>query len=167
MSDAHQPFDRAMRRVEGRGGILAVVAASLSTSLSACGNLFDCYDATLVGTSTYYLIVAKKGKGKKHGIHSYASDFVYKELASWNRGDELVVCNAMVTNVTKTGVYPVVILAASRSGPKLGLHSGPLIGKRCFRVRLSRPSAPAGTRTMTVPIGLEHPPTLIDAVRQC
>jgi hypothetical protein len=60
----------------------------------------------LIGTSTNYLTVAEKEKGKKHEIHSYDSDFVYKELTGWNRGDELVVCNNMVTNITKNRSLP-------------------------------------------------------------
>jgi hypothetical protein len=78
-----------------------LVALSLAFGLATCGKLFDCYDATLVGTNTYYLMVAEKSAGKKREIHSTADQWTMARIAAWKSGDELAVCNDIVTNKTR------------------------------------------------------------------
>jgi hypothetical protein len=64
-------------------------------------NLFNCYDAILVGTAGYHLTVAEAGSGKRREIHTTADSWTMAKVAMWTAGDELVVCNAMVTNKSK------------------------------------------------------------------
>jgi hypothetical protein len=74
---------------------------ALTLPLSGCGNLFDCYDATLVGAAGYQMTVVQKASGKRRGIHTTADIWTTGKVAKWAPGDELVVCNAIVTNTTK------------------------------------------------------------------
>jgi hypothetical protein len=68
--------------------------------LSGCGNLFSCYDAFLVGVAGYRMTVLDK-KGKHREIHTTADGYTMNVIGKWKEGDELIVCNAIVTNKTQ------------------------------------------------------------------
>jgi len=77
-----------------------VLAAMAVLALGACGNLFNCYDATLIGVTAHQMIVLDK-KGKRREIHTTADGYTMSNIGKWKAGDELIVCNAVVTNTTK------------------------------------------------------------------
>jgi len=68
--------------------------------LTGCGNLFDCYDAKLVGTARHNVIVGLKD-GRRREPHTTADAHTIARIGGWKAGDDLVVCNAMITNKTK------------------------------------------------------------------
>ncbi len=86
----------------GRGILVfALVALSLALAMAACGKLSDCYDATFVGSEGYYLIVAEKSAGRNRETHTTADQYTKHLIRGWKQGDELAVCNDMVTNKTR------------------------------------------------------------------
>ena len=70
-------------------------------ALAACGNLFSCYDATLIGVSRHNMTVLDKRSNTRRGIHTTADYYTTSKIGKWATGDELVVCNAIVTNSTR------------------------------------------------------------------
>jgi len=84
----------------------AISIAVLALPLAGCGRFFDCYDATHVGSAVNQIIVVHSKTGKRHEMHFWNSDWVLRVLHSWEQGDELVVCNDMVTNKTKKSSAP-------------------------------------------------------------
>lgn len=88
-----------------RAAVVAAVIAVVVAS-TGCVRMRDCYDATLVGTVSNKLIAVDKRTGKRREMHFWASDFVYVTLRRWAQGDELVVCNAMVSNTSKKESAP-------------------------------------------------------------
>ena len=74
-----------------------LIASSL---LTGCGNLFDCYDAKLLGTAGHNLTLVLKD-GRRRETHTTADAGTIMRIAEWKAGDELVVCNATITNKTK------------------------------------------------------------------
>jgi hypothetical protein len=80
------------------GRVLALVMLFL---LSGCGNLFSCYDASLIGVAGYQMTVLDKS-GKRREIHTTADGYTMAVIGRWQAGDELVVCNAIVTNRTRS-----------------------------------------------------------------
>jgi hypothetical protein len=81
--------------------ICPLVALSLAFALAACGKLFDCYDATLVGHDGHYLAVAETSTDGKRETHTTADQYTMVKISAWKPGDELVVCNDFVTNKTR------------------------------------------------------------------
>jgi hypothetical protein len=77
-----------------------VLVVGLATSVAGCGE-GECYDAVLIGTHSYYVTVTDKRTGKPRQTHTYADSGTMDRLASWKAGDELVVCNAVITNKTR------------------------------------------------------------------
>jgi hypothetical protein len=86
-------------------GRLAFIVV-LSANIAGCGALYDCYEATFVGRWTYYVTVMDKKTGKLRQTHTWADTYAMCELAGWKAGDELVVCNASITNKTQNRSAP-------------------------------------------------------------
>ena len=68
--------------------------------LAYSGHFFSCYEGKLEGTAQYRFTVRDKG-GQTHEPHTVASQFAIDRLARWKAGDELLICNAIVTNRTR------------------------------------------------------------------
>ena len=97
-------YVKQCRCLLGRGNSLRRIRAvwiAGALGLSGCGNLFSCYDATLVGVSGYQMTVLDKRSATRRGIHTTADGYTMAKIGKWAAGDELVVCNAIVTNVTR------------------------------------------------------------------
>jgi hypothetical protein len=74
--------------------------------LGGFGNFFECYEAVLVGTHSYYVTVTDKRTGKPRETHTYTDPGTIGALATWKAGDELVVCNSVITNKTRNSSAP-------------------------------------------------------------
>ncbi len=73
----------------------------LAVLLAGCGKFSECYDAQLVGSAGYYITVAAKEGGRRREIHTTADSWTVGKVAGWAAGDELIVCNNIVTNKTR------------------------------------------------------------------
>ncbi len=96
-----------MQRLSDRSRTILVIAGLIA----ACGLLFsgrfrDCYDGRLVGTAAHHMTVADVRAGKTRSPHTYSSSDIVMSISQWKAGDDLHVCNNMVTNRTKGESVP-------------------------------------------------------------
>lgn len=79
----------------------AVIAAILfCCSIPFIGRLRPCYQAKLVGVSSYQLTVEATG-GSMREPHTTADSPTMARVGRWGAGDDLLVCNNIITNRVK------------------------------------------------------------------
>ena len=97
--DALAPL-KTLAKKHAHGQFLLVVVI-MGTAVMGCGRLYSCYDAILIGVGGYQITVERRRDKVRRGIHTTADAYTVGLIRKWDKGDELVVCNALVTNVTK------------------------------------------------------------------
>ena len=65
------------------------------------GRFYDCYDARLVGTAAHQLTVEDAKSGQRRQPHTTSDRGTIALISGWNAGDDLLVCNNMMTNRSK------------------------------------------------------------------
>lgn len=76
------------------------VIALAAVAFLFSGRFRNCYDAKFIGASSNYLSV-EDASGGRHEMHMTASPDTMYLIRKWATGDEVVVCNTLVTNKTK------------------------------------------------------------------
>lgn len=89
-----------------RVGVLLTAGVPSTCAVPLSGRLASCYEATLVGTSIHYLTVLDRKAGKHRSAHTWGGLSTQNAIARWNAGDDLLVCNNIITNRTKSDSVP-------------------------------------------------------------
>lgn len=91
-------LDSRMERVWGWLPLIFILSLAL---IPLSGNLRSCYEARLVGTASYELTVLDLSSDRNREIHTFADANTIGRINKWNAGDDLMVCNTVVTNRSK------------------------------------------------------------------
>lgn len=83
------------------GYLILLILLSSFIWVPLSGRFRFCYEATFVGATGYNLVVEEKPSLARREPHTTASSWNMTKIGNWKQGDELLVCNAIVTNKTK------------------------------------------------------------------